>query len=164
MTNNMAEAAANHRDQRLLRKVLWISTSFVVVCALAASLIFHTAIANQLNVWKLLPEPERLTELYFTQPNNLPAVYTPGMPQALSFTVHNLEYATTAYHYTVEEQDEAGISQQALTSGDFTLRQNEYKTVDLNIYLPDMGPKTQVIVTLTNTQESIRYLVNRRPA
>ena len=111
--------------------------------------------------WKLLPEPERLTELYFTHPNSLPTKYTPGQQQTVAFTVHNLEYRTTTYHYQVTEQAQDGTSTQTLTSGSFTLTQNQFRSNALNITLTDLSQHVKVEVRLVNVNESIDYLLGR---
>lgn len=111
--------------------------------------------------WKLLPEPERLTELYFTHPNSLPTSYVPGQTQTVSFTVHNLEYATTDYHYAVTETNQDGSQSQTLASGSFTVPQNGYKNAAVNISTADLGSHVKLEVDLKNVNESIDYLVAR---
>jgi hypothetical protein len=108
-----------------------------------------------------LPEPERLTELYFTQPNSLPASYKPGQPQTVNFTVHNLEYRTTAYNYQVIEQTQNGATSQTLTSGSFTLGQNQYKSPVLDIIPTDLGSHVKISVKLVSQNESIDYLLKK---
>lgn len=126
--------------------------------------MLHAPIDRQLRDWKLLPEPERLTELYFTHPNNLPSNYTPGQPQTVAFTVHNLEYRTTDYHYQIVEQSQAGNASQTLASGSFTLTQNQYSSPMLNITPTDLGQHVKVEVRLGDQNESIDYLLNKEGA
>jgi len=124
-------------------------------------MIFHTAIDRQMRSWKLLPEPEHLTELYFTHTNNLPSNYTPGQTQIVSFTVHNLEYQRTTYHYQIIEQNQNSNASQTLTSGSFTLAQNAYRKQAVNIVTTDMGSHAKVEVELMNVNESIENLLER---
>jgi uncharacterized membrane protein len=126
--------------------------------------IFHTAIDRQMRDWKLLPEPERLTELYFTHPNSLPATYTPGQPQQVAFTVHNLEYRTTTYQYRITETDQDTNQSQTLTAGSFTLLQNVYKNQVVSISTVNLDSHAKVEVELVNTSESIDYLLTREGA
>ena len=114
--------------------------------------------------WKLLPEPERLTELYFTHPNSLPASYVPGQQQTVRFTVHNLEYATTDYHYVIVETNQDGSQSQTLASSSFTLPQNGYKKAAVNISTVDLGSHVKLEVDLKNVNESIDYLLERSGA
>jgi uncharacterized membrane protein len=118
-------------------------------------------IKNQLNSWKLLPQPERLTELYYVNPNSLPSTYTPGVNQKFGFTVHNVEYRNTDYTYQIEEENQAGSQTVTLQQGSFWLSQNQYKTIDENVNLSDLGPRVQIVVNLSNVNESIDYWANR---
>jgi len=117
-----------------------------------------------MRAWKLLPEPEKLTELYFTRPNNLPTKYTPGQTQTVSFTTHNLEYQTVDYHYQITEQSQTTNQSQTLASGSFTLPQDIYHTTSVSIPTADLGPRVKVEVDLTNVNESIDYLLQRSGA
>jgi hypothetical protein len=133
----------------------------VVVIVVALGAVFHSAIDRQMRDWKLLPEPERLTELYFTQPNSLPKQYAPGQTQTVRFTTHNLEYQTTAYQYHIVETSQANNQSQTLASGSFTLPQNAYKQETVNISTVDLGQHVKVEVNLMNVNESIDYLLGK---
>lgn len=139
-----------------------LAIALVIIIALGA--IFHSPIDRQLHRWKLLPEPERLTELYFTQPNSLPKQYVPGQAQTVRFTTHNLEYRTTNYQYRIVETGQANNQSQTLASGSFTLPQNAYKQETVNISTVDLGSNVKVEVDLMNVNESIDYLLGRSGA
>jgi hypothetical protein len=94
----------------------------------------------------------------------LPAKYTPGQPQTVSFTVHNLEYRTTGYRYQITEQSQDGKQSQTLAAGSFTLRQNDYNHATVNISTVDLGSRVKVDVELVNVHESIDYLLQRSGA
>ena len=126
-----------------------------------ASTVWAQPIKNQLNAWQLLPQPERLTELYFANPNHLPSTYAPGQAQAIAFTVHNLEYQPTTYRYTVTAQADGSATMTTLTTGSFRLDQNQSITTPVSVTLPDLGPRVKVAITLTDQNESIDYWVNR---
>jgi uncharacterized membrane protein len=137
---------------------------------LTATLNAH-AISNQLHSWKVLPEPERLTELYFTNPTKLPTVYTAGVTQDVSFTVHNIEYAPVSYTYQVHEQPENTTNAITLTGGNFTIVQDQQITVPLHLTLTDVGARAKIVIYLsfrepgasTNTMQQIDYWVSRTP-
>ncbi len=131
----------------------------ILVLLVAAGAIFHQPIKNQLNSWKVLPEPERLTELYFNNPNHLPTTYTPAVGQNVSVVIHNLEYETWKYHYTVKTIAAGKTTYTYL--GTTTLTQNQYKTLPLYLDIPDIGPRVQVQVCLVNPSQCIDYWVNR---
>lgn len=144
------------RDQLVIACSIGI---ILIIVALGAG--FHSAIDRQMRSWKLLPEPERLTELYFTHPNSLPTKYVPGQVQTVSFTVHNLEYQTTNYHYVIIEKNQDGSQSQTLASSSFTLPQNGYKKEAVNISTVDLGSHVKLGVDLTNVNESIDYLLQK---
>lgn len=133
----------------------------VVVSAILLGGIFHNQVKTQLNAWKLLPQPERLTELYFTKPNALPTKYISGQPQTVSFTVHNLEYSTMTYHYQIIEKNQNGSQYKTLYGGAFTLRPNIYQSETLKITPVDFGNRVKVAVKLLNINESIDYWAYR---
>lgn len=148
----------SYRFYQSYRTPVLVAVSAFILVTLCFSW-WRPAIASQLRDWKLLPQPERLTELYFTKPNNLPAIYTPGEPQTVQFTVHNLEYGTTAYAYKVMEQSQDGRQSQQLANGEFTLRQNHYERLSLNVVPVDLGTKVKVIVEIPTTNETISYWI-----
>ena len=135
-----------------------IALAAVIVLVILA-VIFHTNIRNQLNDWKLLPEPEKLTELYFTHPNSLPSTYAAGGTQTVAFTVHNLEYQTENYQYQITETSNNGQQNQILFSSSFVLKQNQYKNVSEPVSLLDFGSRVKISIDLTNVNETIDYWV-----
>lgn len=160
------EAAIHQHDRHLRERILKyqlpkpvIALTIGVVAIIALGGIFHLAINHQLHSWKLLPEPERLTELYFTDPNHLPSSYVPGQPQTVKFTVHNLEYRTTAYKYLITETSQDGKQSQQLADGTFSLPQNGYQKPVVNIPTVNLGPSVKVEVRLVGQNESIDYLL-----
>jgi hypothetical protein len=133
---------------------LGLGISALILIALAPT------IHRQLDDWKLLPRPEKLTELYFTDHTKLPSSYAPGQQQPVNFTVHNLEYATTNYKYTIIQTSEDGSKSQTLSTGSFTIAESQYKNTSLPVTLADLGPRSKITVTLS-TQEAISYWVNK---
>lgn len=139
------------------RRVIFSSVFVALVIFVVLVATNVGAIHRQLNDWKLLPRQERLTELYFTHPNNLPATYTPGQPQTVSFTVHNLEYRTVVYHYEIIERGQTSDKSQTLATGSFTLGQNQYKRPAVTIDTVNLGTKAKISVDLKTVNESIDY-------
>lgn len=142
------------------------STILIVICFAClfitlACTTWRPAISRQLNAWKLLPEPEKLTELYFTKPNNLPTTYVAGSSQQVNFTVHNLEYQTMTYKYAIVEQNQNDTQHQTLAANSFTLEQGQYQSVSFTGSLVDMGKNARVVVELPTTDESVDYLITR---
>jgi uncharacterized membrane protein len=143
------------------RHAALVFVGLVVIVVILLSVGFYTQIKNQLNDWKLLPQPERLTELYFTTPNSLASTYVPGQVQKVNFTVHNLEYQTETYRYQIIEENQDGSKTQTLTSSTFTLSQNQYQSVSFTGPLVDMGANARIVINLPTVHESIDYLLTR---
>jgi hypothetical protein len=143
---------------RRYRRGLIVSVIIVVVIGL---LLIKPFVTQRLNHWRLLPEHERFTELYFTHPDSLPGYYLPGLAQSLSFTTHDLEYRTTVYDYAIIEQSADRSQAVVLDNGTFTLHQNQYKTVTHALKFTDVGQRIKITVQLTNTHESIAYWLQK---
>jgi hypothetical protein len=131
-----------------------------VIILLIMMILLKPFFDRQLDNWKLLPEHERLTELYFTHPNTLPGYYVPGSSQFVSFTTHNIEYNTTLYSYNIIEQSSDGTQSIIEDSGTFRLRQNQYKYIVDPVKLTNLGKRIKVYVQLTNEHESIDFWLN----
>jgi len=135
-----------------------IAVVFIIIIGVSQA---H-AIKNQLNDWKLLPQPEKLTELYFDNSSNIPTTYTSGVTQNFSFMVHNIEYRSENYKYIVIEQSSDYTSTQTLTIGSFNLAQNQVKSTKVYITPVDLGSKVNISVKLVNFNESIDYWVSKK--
>jgi hypothetical protein len=142
------------------QSILYALLGVIIIGLISFGVTYAHGIKDQLNDWKLLPQPERLTELYFAKPNNLPSTYIPGVSQTFGFTVHNLEYRNTDYTYQVVEENQADTQTVTLQQGSFWLRQNHYKTVTENVALSDLGSRVKIVVNLSNVNESIDYWVS----
>lgn len=123
----------------------------IAVCSLlgigAIGFLNRTALAKEAHNWHILPQPERLTELYFTEPNQLPN--GSSSEQMIAFTVRNLEYQTTTYTYTIlaESEDEDEV-EHVLGEGAFTLNQNQSGTTSKTVRLPSLSGRAKVRVVL----------------
>jgi hypothetical protein len=134
------------------------------VLALAIIIVFVAANFSVLNGWlhdwNVLPEPEHLTKLYFSQSRILPSTYIPGTPQSFQFTVHNLEYRTEAYSYHIVEQSGSApiLQTTQLASGGFVLSESHYRTTQVTINPSDLGSKVKIVVDINRPNQSIDYL------
>lgn len=135
--------------------------SVVIVLVIIGLIIFWQPIINQMHAWKLLPQPEKLTELYFNNPNSLPTTYSPNETQNVDFTVHNLEYQTIKYTYTINESAKVGQTGTILKTGTFTLNQNQYqKESDIISILP-ISNRVNISINLTSQNEDIDYWLTK---
>jgi hypothetical protein len=122
--------------------------------------------------WPLLADPQRLTELYFTDYRTLPHVFMPGRPQTMTFTVHNLEHAVTTYHYKLIARSNETTRERVVGDGAFTLRHDKSQTTRRTIIVPLLGKRMAVRVLLEydgvivgstaprRQQQSIHYWAN----
>jgi hypothetical protein len=126
------------KNQDSARRISPVAIAIIVIIALAIFLYavnvagartrFNDAVYNQLNDWKLIPTPERFTELYFQNSANLPRATVAGQPISFAFTIHNVEGITTTYPYVVYfEYPDA--SQVVFTSGTVTLASDASTTI-----------------------------------
>jgi hypothetical protein len=142
-----------------IRAVIFVALSLVLLL----SILNIGSIHRQLDAWKLLPQPERLTELYYANHTKLPTNYTAGVPQQFSFITHNLEYQDTGYSYKVVQASEDGKITQPIASGTFKLTPDTIGTTPVSFTPVDMGNKSLIITTLTNTRtgsvQSVHYWV-----
>lgn len=118
------------------------------------------AINRQLHSWRVLPEPERITELYFTEHTKLPTIYSPGSRQVIAFTTHNLEYRPTNYSYTVTQSSQDGSQTGVVGSGSFSLGTYQFLTTSSPITLLDYGARSKITIRLS-TNESINFWVKK---
>jgi len=149
------------KSHRLNQSATIIVSSLIALLIVLTATVWRPAITNQLNSWKLLPEPEKLTELYFVHPNSLPATYTPGKSQMISFTLHNLEYQTMTYRYQIIEESQDGSNATILDTNAFTINQGQYRTVSYPATLVDAGQDAKIVVSIPTVNESIDYALTR---
>jgi len=127
--------------------------------------------ASRLEAWKVLPRPERFTELYFGQQTRQPETFQPDDVQVISFTVHNLEQRGTDYRYVIAAH--AGDKVQVLALGQLRLDQDTSQSIEQAVSVPPLGSRVEIRVqlefqgiargqdTASLETQSIHYWVNR---
>ncbi len=155
-----------------VRKYVVPASVATLLLLIVVAIANATAINHQLHAWKLLPEPERLTELYYENHTKLPTTFTVETPLQFSFTAHNLEYQTATYYYTISQSSEDGKKSQTLSSGSFTLPQDAYHTqpiVVAPVYQSQFSARSQITTTIKAditggpaVNESIHFWVSKK--
>lgn len=147
------------------------AVAFIALFLVIFGIAQRQAIYDQLYDWKLIPRPERLTELYFSDHTNLPTTYEPGDQQTVKFTVYNLEYLDTKYTYKITVTNEDDTEFPTLASGKIQLAHDQAINSEAQITLPDAGNRSKVVVTiyyqgikfgeddLSDQEQSIHYWV-----
>ncbi|HSX01971.1 MAG TPA: hypothetical protein VLI05_01510 [Candidatus Saccharimonadia bacterium] len=141
----------------VIRKPFNLPPYAVAICCAAglgaAVFTAQPVLAKQLNDWRLLPRPERLTELYFTDHDRLPAAATAGTIQRLSFTVHNLEGRATAYHYQLVVTSADSHSRRQVGGGTLVVGAGQSLVANDTLMLPWLDRRMAIMVEL-DYQES----------
>lgn len=105
-------------------------------------------------------QPERYTELYFSDPTSLPINVPHGSSLPVSFVAHNVEARNMSYDYAVSFITDAGqmLSQK---QGIFSLQSSQTKTVLVPMSIPgSYRGRAEIQVTLENLDnQSIHYWV-----
>lgn len=144
------------------RYVQHVLATLVLIFGVSLVIINQSVIYNQLNNWKLLPQAEKLTELYFTDHLSLPKQYTPGETFILPFTVHNLEHKTQEYTYAIKQIDSTSNTSNQLATGSFTIDNDQFYRASIPITYVKSGAKSSIIVSLTNINQAILYHIDEK--
>ena len=140
-----------------------------VISLSVVAITCQSAVAHQMDEWQLLPRPERVTELYFTDYRDTPRS---GLAQTVAFTVHNIEHRTTTYRYKIVIQEEADNKERLMAEGSFTLAHDHSLVTTKNITPTASGKRSSMKVNLeyegivrgtrapTDQKQSIHYWFN----
>lgn len=122
--------------------------------------IERAVVWTQLDEWKLIPRPERFTELYLENHANLPKFVSAGQTVPFSFTVHNLEGQAMEYSYRVYAVFSDNGEQQAIGQGDLSLEQNGVKTIENVFTFPENQKKVTIFMTLPALGQEIHFILS----
>ena len=114
-----------------------------------------SSVYNELVTLDLVPKPEMLTELYFSNNANLPDHATSNQVVDFSFVIHNLE--TTDYQYTYDVSVNANGTRHIVDSGIVLVKNNQYYVKNEKFNLMNSPGRQDVIVELTNIRQSIDF-------
>ena len=102
-----------------------------LLCVIFVAYKYRTSIYGEMNALKLVPESERFTELYFTNPAAIPTSTLVGQTMSFAFTIQNLEGVTTTYPYTSYFEDPTGGTI-SLAHGIVTLADNASTSIPVS--------------------------------
>lgn len=126
----------------------------------AMGFLHRDAFAKEANAWHVLPQAEHFSELYFTNPGQLPKTFT--RDQTVTFTVHNLENRTTVYGFTIfATPADTASTEHELGEGTFTLDRNQSQVTKQHITLPPLLGRTAVRVMLHYDQFTVDHATPR---
>lgn len=135
-------------NQRQLVWALRAAVIFILVTLILG--ISMPAIERQLTAWKLLPEPQSLTELYFTDPNQLPAHYEPNKSLVTKFSIVNHDQPSGSYRYTITESNVELTDTKTVESGSVRILRNNRVNLAKAVVLVEMGSQVYISVAVNN--------------
>lgn len=147
-------------DIKSEKKRFWIFLAGLALFWAAATVLGENgaAIRNKMSDWKLVPEAERFTELYFDNYESLPRRIDGGGALAFSFAIRNLEGAVTDYPYAVYVERQDG-RRDIVSGGAIRLADRENKTVSVSNKIEDGAAANKIVVRLTNLNQEISFLL-----
>ena len=140
------------------KKTPWIIAAISVTILVVVIFLFRTAIYQEFNNLKLVPEPETFTELYFNNPNNLPKVAVKGEKEIFSFTIHNLEGVKTLYPYSVYFLSQNGV-RTIFAKGNVVINNGDSDSITVPYVFASSDEKGMVVVMLTSLNQQIDFLI-----
>jgi len=102
---------------------------------------------------------EPLTELYFTNHTSLPSEAEVNSTYDFAFTIHNLEYQTMTYQYSIVV--DYNDTERVLGVNNVTLEDNASVSVPEKFWIMDDFTRAKVSVVLSSN-ESIDFWVTKR--
>ena len=135
---------------------------FIIAIIFVAAVIMYEHKADiyaQLNDWKLIPQSEHFTELYFNDHVNLPSQISKGQQVSFSFVIHDLEGRGTNYPYTVYFESQDGQITK-IEDNSIELADGESRTINESYTAQSDNNSGKVVVGLTEKQQSIDFLLN----
>ena len=115
----------------------------------------RSSVNNELAALDLIPKPEKLTELYFSNNTNLPDNATSNQAISFTFVIHNLE--TTDYQYSYDVAVIADGTRHVVDSGDILVKNNQYYAKKEKFNLMNSQGRQNVVVELTSIRQSIDF-------
>lgn len=131
----------------LFRSIRLIIVGSGVCCGVLAFAV-QPGFADRMDEWRLLPRPERVTQLYFNDYSRLSAPDGHSPDRTVTFTVRNLEHRTTDYRYTISAAPEDGKGGYLLDNGSFSLRHDHSLTTNKAVTLPPLDRPVALKVSL----------------
>lgn len=129
----------------------------IILAVLSGIPIIAPLAEKLLATYHLLPEPEPLTELYFEDHATLPAKAVAGIPIRFRFTLHNVEYADTAYPYRITVTTDRAT--ETVEERTIVLPHDTFHTITREIVLTE-ATRSAVRVELDGRDQAIQFWLN----
>ncbi len=149
-----------HLTIKQLRKQAPLLMLVTVVVGMVIFFNFNRAsIYNELVTLDLIPKPEKLTELYFSNNTNLPDSATSNRAISFAFVIHNLE--TTDYQYAYVISVNTNGTRRIVDSGIILVKNNQSYVKNEQFKLLNSPGSQDVVVELTNKHQSIDFWIGK---
>jgi hypothetical protein len=142
-------------SKQLFKLASLLVGAILVVGMLILFNLNSSSVYNELATLDLIPKPEKLTELYFSNNANLPVHATSNQVVNFTFVIHNLE--TTDYQYTYDVSVNANGTRHSVDRGIVLVKNNQYYVKNEKFKLMNSPGRQDVIVELTNMRQSIDF-------
>ena len=141
-----------------IKKYVLISCVLLLcVSAIAVMMRSHNASAIKEAVRKSTThQPERLSELYFTDPNTVPHTYADDTATDFRISIRNLEGMPKRYDVELSVGTEAAVATQQVS-----LQDGEEKHINLTLPAGEYGERVLVRIRLANMPQEIRVWMVR---
>lgn len=137
------------------RTLLWVAVAVICIAAAAAlGIAFPHQIAHQIAL-SVTRQPTPYTELYFSDPQSLPASLSLSAPNLFGFTGVNHEGRDTVYSYVVTLASSYGSS--TIAQGRIDLKNNMSATRPVNVRPTHSATEYVTTVSLLGRSETIRF-------
>ena len=140
-----------------------LAFSLAGILLLVGTIIFFNlnepAIHNELITLYLIPQPERLTELYFNNNASLPSSMTDSQEINFEFVIHNLETADYRYAYVVSVNVHG--TKHIVDSRNVLVKNGQYYVKAEKFKFKDKADTQEIVVELLNKQQSIDFWMRK---
>lgn len=148
----------NFKLYKILLVFLFIIATIVFLYMYKSAI--YKQIYEQLNNLRLIPIPERFTELYFENHANLPKEIIKNEKIFFSFTIHNLEGVDMEYLYAVYFKNNYGktIVEQNIAF----VKDNEYRTITESYIFKSSSAEEILFVELIDKRQEIHFSLKNK--
>ena len=147
-----------------MKTTFWI-VSVVLVMLILLTYASQNEIKSGLMTLKLLPQPERFTELYFSDyaalSAKLPKTIRKGSTISFAFTIHNLEGKEMNYPYVVYMVDDTFHATTTIQQKTIALDDSASTTIPVAYTFRTANPSPQetVFITLPDQHLQLHFFV-----
>lgn len=137
------------------RTIAYWLTALVVVAIVGASFAMPWDSIKHEFTLATTRQPERLTELFFNNPTQIPSSAKAGQVIPMSFTIHNLEAHDQSYHYKATVK--SGDAETLLKDAKIDIKDGETKLVPQDFIAPQTKGRAEFVVLLADQNQSIHF-------